>query len=169
MLPHSCCRPESRRHGCPMITINLLPFPSDSSRFVKRTGYLLSDIVRPAQPLLYTPLPESKALPLEWLLAPKGNPSTTDRILAQLALAEAKEPCPWFRDDIRIAWITVLMASRGNTMPHVVATYQVLGLHPDKVWPAILARRAAVLGRDAELSPRKPVQSVRPTERRKVA
>jgi hypothetical protein len=115
-------------------------------------------------------------LPLEWILDPKKGRSQVDRILAQLTLAEAKEPCPWLRDDIRIAWITTLWASQGKPQPHVAATYAVLGLHPDKVWPAILARREAMLGRSmpederpAEFetpdlaipSPKKPVKSVR--------
>jgi hypothetical protein len=104
--------------------------------------------------LLSPPLLEAKAakiprggiLPLEWILDPKKGRSQVDRILAQLTLAEAKEPCPWLRDDIRIAWITTLWASQGKPQPHVAATYAVLGLHPDKVWSAILARREAVLG-----------------------
>jgi hypothetical protein len=70
----------------------------------------------------------------------------TNRVLVRLETAEAKEPDPWMRDDIRIAWITTLYASQGNQQPHVDATYRVLGLHPDKVWPAILARREAILG-----------------------
>lgn len=70
----------------------------------------------------------------------------TERVLVRLETAETKELDPWMRDDIRIAWITTLYASQGNPQPHVDATYRVLGLHPDKVWPAILARRDALLG-----------------------
>jgi len=60
----------------------------------------------------------------------------------------------------------VLNASRGSTQPHVEATYTVLGVHPERVWDAIVARRKAMLGADydkffAEGSPKKPVQSVR--------
>ena len=72
----------------------------------------------------------------------------TERVLSHLERAEAKEPDAWMRDDYRIAWITTLYASQGNPQPHVDATYRVLGLHPDKVWPAILARRRALLGKD---------------------
>jgi hypothetical protein len=100
--------------------------------------------------LLHFPAPkllEFKALPLGWLLDPeKSRDNLTNRILAQLCLAEVREPDPWLRDDMRIAWITILYASQGNPQPHVDATYRVLGLHPDKVWPAILARRRALLG-----------------------
>ena len=77
--------------------------------------------------------------------------SLTERVLARLEQFEAREPDPWMRDDIRIAWITALYASRENPQPHVAATYRVLGLHPDKVWPAILARREAILGRMVDL------------------
>lgn len=97
----------------------------------------------------------------------------TERVLVRLEAAENAEVNPHFRDDIRIAWITVLYADRGYQQPHIAATYAVLGLHPDKVWASIEARRHAQLGREYEkffgeaaLSPRKPVQSVRVLWRR---
>jgi hypothetical protein len=102
------------------------------------------------------------------------------RILVRLEAAEVSEPNPHFRDDYRIAWITVLEAWRGSLIPHVVATYTVLGRHPDQVWPWIVAWRKAKLGKEysawydengnlrpqelpiyAAISPRKPVQSER--------
>jgi hypothetical protein len=94
-----------------------------------------------------------------------GN-SLLRRILYHLERAEEREPNPHLQDDYRIAWITVLGAASGVTDPHVQATYAVLGLHPDKVWSAIEARRKALLGLDydrffGEHPPRKPVQSVR--------
>jgi len=79
-------------------------------------------------------------------LPPERHLDLAERVLARLEAAEQKESDLWLRDDIRIAWITVLYASRGNPQPHIDATYKVLGLHPDKVWPAICARRAALLG-----------------------
>jgi hypothetical protein len=79
-------------------------------------------------------LPAERSMPL------------AERVLVRLEAAEQKESDLWLRDDIRIAWITVLEASRGNPQPHIDATYKVLGIHPDKVWPAICARRAAILG-----------------------
>lgn len=88
------------------------------------------------------------------------------RILARLFYAETHEVNPHFQDDYRIAAITVLRAARGESIPHVSATYTVLGLHPDKVWPAIVARRRALLGAEYEswwgvsLPPKKPAQSV---------
>jgi len=99
--------------------------------------------------------------------------SLVRRILLRLEQAEARELNPHFQDDYRIAWIAVLRASRGETEPLVSATYTVLGLHPDKVWPAIVARRHAQTGRHYEAifggdlypeasSPKKPVRSVRP-------
>jgi hypothetical protein len=79
-------------------------------------------------------------------LPPERHLDLAERVLARLEAAEQKESDLWLRDDIRIAWITVLEASRGNPQPHIDATYKVLGIHPDKVWPAICARRAAILG-----------------------
>jgi hypothetical protein len=93
--------------------------------------------------------------------------SLVERVLAELERAEAREVNPHFRDDIRIAWITVLRAARGEPSPHVSATYTVLGLHPDRAWFAIVERRKALLGSlyeewfGVELPPKKPSQSVR--------
>lgn len=89
------------------------------------------------------------------------------RILSRLEDAEAHEVNPHFQTDHRIAWITVLRASRGELGAHVSASYAVLGLHPCKVWPAIVARRRAQLGPLYESffgvgrPPKKPAQSVR--------
>jgi hypothetical protein len=91
-------------------------------------------------------------------------------VLAYLEKAELKESDPWLRDDVRIAWIATLYASRGNSQPFVDATYRVLGCHPDQVWSRIEARRHAQLGVDYEKffgeasSPKKPVRSVRPKQ-----
>jgi len=91
------------------------------------------------------------------------------RVLSRLERAEWHEPNPHFQDDYRIAWITVLRASRGELLPHVSAAYAVVGLHPEKIWPAILERRKALLGPlySPELAlaaraapPKKPAQSV---------
>jgi hypothetical protein len=99
----------------------------------------------------------------------------TRRVLSRLEHAEARELCPHGRDDYRIAWITVLNAAEGVRDPFGAATYAVLGLHPSKVWPAIVARRKALLGpfyeefwgeAERRLPPKKPVQSAnRPRER----
>ncbi len=104
-------------------------------------------------------------------------------VLQYLEKAERKETDPWLRDDLRIAWLTALYASRGEPWPHVLATEKILGLHPEKVWHAIVARRKAQLGSEyrlwydeagnalrpgeipapslpATFSPKKPVRSV---------
>ena len=88
-------------------------------------------------------------------------PPLTERVLSQLECAELQESNPHFQDDYRIAWITALRAGRGEADAYVSATYAVLGLHPEKVWPAILERRAALLGNLAVqgLPPKKPSQS----------
>ncbi len=89
--------------------------------------------------------------------------SLSARVLARLISAEAEEPDPWLRDDLKIARLTVASAARGEAVlcsPHVLASYAVLGLHPEKVWPAIQARRNA-LGPLSEAPPKKPAQSVK--------
>lgn len=91
------------------------------------------------------PSVESKALPLEWLLAPKSD-TPTERALARLVCAEAHEPDVWERENYRQAFITVSLAAKGSPEPFVEASYRMYGLHPDKLWPAIVARRAWVLG-----------------------
>jgi hypothetical protein len=100
------------------------------------------------------------------------------RILLRLEQAELCELNPHFRDDYRIAWITVLKAWRGSSEPHVLATYAVLGLHPDRVWDRVVEKRRRLLGVEYPVwydergsyrieplvmasSPRKPVQSER--------
>jgi hypothetical protein len=85
------------------------------------------------------------------------------RIIVRLAEAEAREPNPHYRDDLQIAKLTVKYASTGEAVrctPHELASYMVLGVHPDKVWPKILERRRA-LGITEEfaggkLPPKKP-------------
>lgn len=84
----------------------------------------------------------------------------------RLAEAEVCEPNPHYRDDLQIARLTVAYAASGEAVlcsPHVLASYMVLGLHPNRVWPAILARRKAlgpleVAG--APPVPKKPAQAV---------
>ncbi len=88
------------------------------------------------------------------------------RVLSRLATAETEEPDVWLRDDLRIARLTVLYAATGEAVlcsPHVLASYAVLGLHPEKVWPAIQARRIALCGPlfQAVAPPKKPAQSVK--------
>lgn len=99
--------------------------------------------------------------------------SLSSRVVERLVQAEACEPNVHFRDDLRIARLTVAYAARGEAVlcsPHVLASYMTLGLHPEKVWPAILARQEA-LGLREEVSgaagfaqtkpPKKPPQSVK--------
>ena len=118
----------------------------------------------------YTAAPQTAdSLSPELDLWPKVSAplSLSERVLTRLEELETQELDPWVRDDLRISWITVLNASRGNQQPHVDATYRVLGLHPDKIWPQIVARRSAALGEWCEefwgehSSPKKPVQSVK--------
>jgi|SRR5579862_942117 len=86
------------------------------------------------------------------------------RVIARLIEAEACEPNPHYVDDLRIARLTVAYAASGEAVlctPHVLASYMVLGLHPERVWPAICARREALRGRESDAPPKKPAQSVK--------
>jgi hypothetical protein len=89
------------------------------------------------------------------------------RILSRLLTAETEEPDPWLRDDLQIARLTVTYAARGAAVecsPQVLASYAVLGLHPEKVWPAIEARRLALGPLHEVVSdapPKKPAQSAK--------
>lgn len=97
----------------------------------------------------------------------RGLPSLARRVLFRLERAEEGESNPHLRDDYRIAWITLLNAARGYSRPHISAWYTVLGLHPDKVWPAMVERRKALLGQRYSsfygegVLARKPARSVR--------
>lgn len=87
----------------------------------------------------------------------------SQRVISRLVEAEAREQNAWLRDDLQIARLTVLHAARGDAVlcsPDVLASFEVLGLHPNRVWPAIQARRSA-LGfpeefAGGELPPKKP-------------
>lgn len=70
------------------------------------------------------------------------------RVLLRLEEAEKEESNPHLRDDLRVAWVTCLYAARNEPTPHVRASLSVLGLHPDQVWPKILANRKAKLGNE---------------------
>lgn len=100
-------------------------------------------------------------------------PPHVESILQYLSRAESGEIDPWMRDDLRIAWLTVLYSSRGLPQPFVLASYRVLGLHPDQLQAAIEARRRSKLGRmyvpadqwgdlALDLPPKKPSVSVSP-------
>jgi hypothetical protein len=90
---------------------------------------------------------EAKSLPLGWILDPEKGHGLSERVLARLLQAEAHEPEYLYRDDIRIAWLTVLHCQRGDAVectPHVLATYEVLGCHPEQVYARIILRRVAM-------------------------
>lgn len=77
-----------------------------------------------------------------------------ERVLAYLEVCEKKETDPWRRDDLRIAWLTVLWSQKGvpdwtlrsGETPFTAAVWQVLHCHPEQVWANISARRRDKLG-----------------------
>src|SRR5579872_4845910 len=85
------------------------------------------------------------------------------RVAARLSQAEVSESNPHYRDDLKIAKLTVLYASTGEAVlcsPDVLASYMTLGCHPSQVWPRIQARRQALLGH-SDTPPKKRAQSVK--------
>jgi hypothetical protein len=92
---------------------------------------------------------KSKTLPeVERLRREESTEFLSERVMARLTSSEAHETDIWLRQDYRQAFICVSLAAKGNTEPFVVASYQVYGIHPDKVWPKILWNRQARLGRE---------------------
>ena len=91
--------------------------------------------------------------------------------MARLIQLEAHEPNPHFQDDYRQTFIALSLALKGSPIPFIEASYTCYGIHPDKVWPAILARREAILGPPTvNRSPKKPCATVgRETDDGKVA
>ena len=154
---------KSQSSPLPLFPVKGLPPTFDSQMWKGRFMQDPAKTVLPSAPVRS----DAKALPLEWILNPSKGLSFSDRVLARLVQSEAHEVDPHLRDDYRQSFITVSLASKGNTVPFVAASYQMYGLHPDKVWPAIVARRAAMLGPSGESgvtlpgSPKKPSQSVK--------
>jgi hypothetical protein len=48
----------------------------------------------------------------------------------------------------RQAFICVSLASCGEAQPFVTSSYRIYGTHPDDVWPKIMAKRKAKLGKE---------------------
>lgn len=71
-----------------------------------------------------------------------------DRVLDRIWEGEQEEADVHLRSDYRQAWICVSLCSRGETQPFVESSYRLYGIHPDKVWPHILATRKAKLGEE---------------------
>jgi hypothetical protein len=162
--------------------IALLVAALSSLRLARRLGHGLSAVLFWLVLALAFPIPPNRnsTEPLSEVelvhdITPDALPQErpvefSARVLSRLEQAEKVESNPHLRDDVRIAWITTLFAFREESEPFVQASYRVLGLHPDKVWPAIEAKRHAKLGADypnfyaanrGASSPKKPVQSER--------
>jgi len=98
---------------------------------------------------------------------------TVEHVLLYLAAAEAKESDPWLQDDIRVAYKTCVNAQAGMSDPWIQAFCSYFGKHPKKaipLWAERAAKREALLGPGlTEISPKKPNQSVRLPQKRKIA
>lgn len=145
-----------------------MPIPAVRSDFV--TKYRAT-IHSPKSALPSTPLSYSSTVchtqtqnpPLDWLFTPKkavpscggaaldqaSSAEVFDRILARLVQLEAHEPQTYLRDDYRISWLTLRHLQINDCVKcsaYVAATYEVLGVHPSKVWARTMESRKAILG-----------------------
>jgi hypothetical protein len=84
------------------------------------------------------------------ILGQKDKTGTLDffpaRVMTRLQQAEAHELNLHLKSDYRQAWITTSFAQKNVHEPFVAASYVIYGLHPDKVWPSVVADRKARLG-----------------------
>lgn len=129
---------------------------------------------------VYSPRPEQKDLPLQFLLSPKKKrPSLGDRLVADLIRQEARETDPHNKADLRIAQVTILKALKGEADPFDAATRAILHCSASQVWPNIVQNRKNRLGAEyfnwydrkgnsrpdiPARSPKKAVQSVKKEE-----
>lgn len=94
---------------------------------------------------------------LELLFLLVSGNSFSQRVLVRLAQAESTEPDVWLRDDIRIAWITVLNCANHKPTPWEWAFNTVIGGHPSKVIPQLVERVRKHAEMDlAALPPKRP-------------
>lgn len=142
------------------ISVTVWPRSFAVEVLARRIAPLSNERVAEPAPELANELPPEEPLRLHW----------SERVLIRLVDAESRESDAWFRDDYRVARVTVGLARRGSPIPHIEAAYNVLGCHPDEVWSRIEARRRALLAADYDKvfggipSPRKPAKSVRLAE-----
>lgn len=68
-----------------------------------------------------------------------GNPHS-ESVCEYLAACEDREPNVWLRDDIRIAWLTVVNAAQGKLDPWRYSFWMYLGRTPEKLIPFFVER-----------------------------
>ena len=93
-----------------------------------------------------SPCTLEKSICIDLLLLIVRRDQLSESICDYLASQKNDEVNLGFEDEYQIAFLTVLYAARGYSHPHVIASYETLGLHPDRVYQAIKDRRRALLG-----------------------
>jgi hypothetical protein len=176
---------------------SLIPFPKRASDS-ELGGLYAGAPSKPAEEVAanFQPIAD-RSLALEWLLTPKSaEVCLSERVLARLVQAEAHEPDVSLRDDIRQTFVALSLAIRSDVgalkasamdapakgheadrtgPPHplpmcfIRASYSMYGLHPDKVWPAILAKRKALIGPEFTQLRQLPSPGKSKEERKKLA
>lgn len=128
------------------------PMKSTRPPFVTNSRFDNVSSLAEVQPSNFSPSLELKTSPLAWILDPAKKKSFTDRVLARLIQSEAHEVNPHLRDDYRQSFITLSLAAAGSPIPFVEASYRMYGVHPDKLWPKIVAHRNWLLGQPTRIS-----------------
>jgi hypothetical protein len=133
--------------------LDLPPIPGGSMSHPSRPFFvnLFPEKSRQSASSLDSPVPLASNLPLDWLFDPTKDRSLVDRVLARLVQAEAHAETVPGRQHWRQCFITVSLAAKGSPIPFVESSLICYGLHPDKLWPAIVARRKAELGTEYSL------------------
>ena len=96
------------------------------------------------------------SLPLDWILNPLKGLSLSERVLAQLLLAEAKAQDYDEKLAHRLAWHIVLHAMQGDAVEcsaTTLAYYTVVGCHEDQYYDRVMIRRAAMFGTEVNRVP----------------
>ena len=114
----------------PSTVADAKPSPEIPAESYVKSGRPVSDIV-----------PGQIGQPSPTLSIVRGEVSESfvARVLDRLSESELKAPLG-ARDDIRVAWITVLKADEGHPTPFTQAFFQYFGESPDKLIPFLAAR-----------------------------
>lgn len=162
--------PSAHKMQCPITGIGVIRFALSCSAFVnfwRKRAALGAHIVRFASAaIVYQSLSDAKALPLEWILDPGKRRSLSDRVMARLVQAGVCAETTDEKQELRQAFIAVSLAAQGSPIPFIEASYICYGLHPERVWLAILHNRAVRLG---VAMPKKTCASERIAPRKKAA
>ena len=141
-IPQSCLWKE----GKPMPNSSRSDF-ANSSSVQKPTDKSAKHVDNARQEIA---VPDAdRSLALDWILNPIKGRSLSERVLAQLLLAEAKSGDHDHKLAYRLAWHIVLHCMKGDAVecsPVTLAYYSVVGCHEEQYYDRVMIRRAAMFG-----------------------